>query len=306
MPAATPDAAERAVADGPAREPDRPGRFAAFYDRAVERLLDVPVCERWLDTPSGTTHLLTAGDPDAPPVVVFQGGNVTAPVTLAWVQDLAADRYLIAPDTAGEPGVLDAAAPADYGAWAASVLDALDVERAAVVGISHGAGVALELAAHAPERISAAALVVPAGFGMHLSPALARVVLPALAYRVQPDGRLLAATLRPLLTEPVETVERVVVDTIGTALRMTDLAAEFPGPENPSTLAGFDAPVLVLAAEHDPFFPGAWLHGRAASVLPGGAECVTLADERHLLSPAGQAAATDRIREFLTTRHGDR
>ena len=301
MPAATPDAAGRVEADGHTRKRDRPGRFAAFYDRAIDRLVDIPVRERWLDTPSGTTHLLTAGDPTAPPVVVFQGGNVTTPVTLSWVQGLAADYYLIAPDTPGEPGALDSAPPADYGAWAVSVLDALDVDRAAVVGISHGAGVALELAAHVPDRITAAALVVPAGFGTHLSPALARVVLPALAYRVRPDGRLLAATLRPLCTESVETVERLVVDTIATALRTADLDAGFPGPDDPSALAELGAPVLVLAAEHDPFFPAAWLHGRAAVALPGGAECVTLAGERHLLSRVGQRQAAERIREFFAT-----
>lgn len=302
MPTATAGADASVSAAGTVRAPDRPGRFAAFYGRAVDRLLDVPVRERWLDTASGTVHLLTAGDPTAPPVLVFQGGNVTTPITLAWVQGLAADHYLIAPDTPGEPGVLESDPPADYGAWAASVLDALDVDRAAVIGVSHGAGVALELAAHAPERVTAAALVVPAGFGTHPSPALARVVLPALAYRVRPDERLLAATLRPLLTEPVETVERVVVDTIGTALRTADLTAEFPGPDDPSALAGFDAPVLVLAAELDPFFPAAWVHGRAAATLPEGAECVTLAGERHVLSQVGQRRVTERIGEFLTVR----
>lgn len=65
------------------------GPFAALYDRAVESLLNVSVTDEWVDTGVGRTHVLTAGDPDAPPAVVFQGSNITTPVTLAWVQSLA-------------------------------------------------------------------------------------------------------------------------------------------------------------------------------------------------------------------------
>lgn len=78
--------------------------FAALYDETVSRLLDVAVTDTWVDTRVGRTHVLTAGERTAPPVVVFQGGNVTTPVTLAWVQSLAADHHVVAPDTVGEPG----------------------------------------------------------------------------------------------------------------------------------------------------------------------------------------------------------
>lgn len=76
-------------------------RFGELYENAISVLLKEAITDHWVETRAGRTHLLTAGDPTAPPVMIFQGGNVTNPVTLAWVQGLADEYYLIAPDTPG-------------------------------------------------------------------------------------------------------------------------------------------------------------------------------------------------------------
>ncbi|MFC7138035.1 hypothetical protein ACFQRB_19360 [Halobaculum litoreum] len=57
--------------------------FAPLYRRARADLLSVPVTDREVETTEGPTHLLTAGDPDAPPLLLLQGANVTNPVTLS-------------------------------------------------------------------------------------------------------------------------------------------------------------------------------------------------------------------------------
>ena len=57
--------------------------FDTLYDRAVADALDGTIEARRVETPVGETHLLLAGDPDAKPLLVLQGGNVTTPVTLA-------------------------------------------------------------------------------------------------------------------------------------------------------------------------------------------------------------------------------
>lgn len=281
------------------------GPFADLYDRALVDLLDVPVEEAWVDTRAGRTHVLLAGDPAAPPVLVLQGGNVTNPVTLSWVQGLAESYHLVAPDTPGQPGRFATEAPTEYGPWVLDVLDGLGLGDVAAVGLSHGAGVLLEAAAGAPDRIGAAVLVVPAGFGTSLSPALARIVLPSLAYRLHPEGWLLHRALAPMFTEGVDAVEEVVLETVGRALRTGDLEAGFPGPDGPDDLAGFDAPTLVVAAAEDPFFPGEWTAARAAEWLPSLDESVVLSGERHFLSPRGQRTATERARSFLATHYPD-
>jgi pimeloyl-ACP methyl ester carboxylesterase len=277
-------------------------RFDDLYDRAVADLLDVPVDETWVETRYGETHVLLAGEAGAPPVLLFQGGNVTNPITLAWIQDLADEYYLVAPDTPGEPGKSDGGAPNAYGPWVADVADAFEFEAVPLVGISHGAGVVLETAAYAPHRISEAVLVVPAGFGTPLALGLARVVLPALGYRLVPNRRLLRWALAGLFTDPLDAVPDVVVETVGLALRTSDLAAEFPGPDDATALHSFEAPTLLITAENDPFFPGQTIATRAEAMLPSLAESVMLAGERHFLSTRARQTVTTQIRSFLAQR----
>jgi pimeloyl-ACP methyl ester carboxylesterase len=275
--------------------------FASLYNRARAELLSVPVTDREVTTTAGRTHLLTAGAPDAPPLLLLQGANVTNPVTLSWFQSLADEWRLLAPDTPGEPAELVTEAPADYGAWVVSLLDALDLDRVPVVGVSHGGGVLLEAAAAAPDRLSAATLVVPAGFGVSPSAALARVVGLSLAYRLYPSRRLLRAALDPLFTTPVAELDPVVCETVALALRTADVKTGFPGVDDSTALAGFDAPTLLIAGERDPFFPAAWLHEQSRAFLPSDTERVTLLDERHFLSAAGQREVAARVRAFLAS-----
>jgi len=279
-------------------------RFEGLYDDAISALLDIPVTDRWVETSEGRTHVLAAGDTTAPPVVVFQGGNVTNPVTLAWVQELSSEYYLIAPDTPGQPGWSDQHEPEKYGPWVVDVLDGLGIDRAAMVGVSHGGGILLEAAVHAPNRITAAVLVAPAGFGTPLSLALARIVVLSLAYRVVPRRGLLSRALAPMFSDPIETVDNVVIETVGQALRTGDLQASFPGPDDPADLAVFNTPTMVILSERDPFFPASRIRPRVEQTLPALVECLTLAGERHFLSPPGQERVTDHIRGFLDELFG--
>lgn len=279
-------------------------RFGDLYDNAISALLDIPITDRWVETRAGRTQILTAGDVTAPPVVVFQGGNVTNPVTLAWVQELASEYYLIAPDTPGQPGWSDPNEPDEYGPWVVDVLDGLGIDRAAMVGVSHGGGILLEAAVHTPDRITAAVLVAPAGFGTPLSWALARIVVLSLAYRVVPRRGLLTRALTPMFSDPIETVDDVVIETVGQALRTGDLQASFPGPDDSADLAVFNTPTLVILSERDPFFPASRIRPRVEQTLPALVECPTLAGERHFLSTTGQGRVTDLIRGFLAEQFG--
>ena len=273
--------------------------FDRLYDRAAKTLLDRPFGEAWIETRYGQTHVILAGDRSGTPVVVFQGGNVTNPITLSWFESLSEEYYLIAPDTPGEPGKSDSGDGIDYGTWVCDLLDGLDVETAAMIGPSHGAGVVLEAAARAPDRITAAALVVPAGFGTPLSMALARVVLPSLAYRFVRRQGFLDRALAGLCSDHVSDLPSVTVETIGLALRTSDLKADFPGPDDPASLAAFDAPVLVVSAAADPFFPTEAISGSVSERLSGLERHVSLTDERHFLSAAGQRRVREEVRAFL-------
>ena len=272
------------------------------YERGVERLR-IDVDDEWVDTRYGETHLLVAGDEAAPPVVVFHGGNATNPLTLAWFEALADDYRLVAPDTIGQPG-LSAPTRVDptgdaYGEWVVDLLDALGLGSVPLVGPSYGAGIALRTAAYAPDRIAAAALVVPAGLTLGSLPRLVvGIGLPTLGYRLTGSRRLLARVLDAICTVPAAELDEVTVDTIGAALRHVELDRAFPTVE-PAELADFDAPTSLVAARHDPFFPADRVVPTARGTIPSLVRATVLTRERHFPSPAGLEHVRSEVRRLL-------
>ncbi|ELZ00838.1 alpha/beta hydrolase [Natrialba asiatica DSM 12278] len=272
----------------------------AVYDAAADRL-GVDIDERRVETRHGSTHLLVAGPPDGPPVIVFHGSNATNPMTLAWYTGLADDYRLIAPDTIGQPGK-SAETRVDpngsgYGEWTVDILDALDIASASMIGTSYGAGIVLRTAAVAPERIDRAALVVPAGFGTGSLASILRVGLPAALYRLIPRDRLLDRVCSAMVTRPGS--NPVVRDTIAASLRYVDLERAFP-QATAAELERFTAPVTLVVAENDPFFPPDEIVPRARDRLQSLSRVECIPGEKHILSPPAQRRVTGVIREFCS------
>jgi pimeloyl-ACP methyl ester carboxylesterase len=116
-------------------------------------------------TPCGPIEYATHGT--GQPVLVVHGAGGGFDQGIAFGSPLAERGFrVVAMSRFGYlrtplPAVATAAAQADAHAC---LLDALALERAAVVGISAGAPSAIELALRHPERVSALVLVVPAAF----------------------------------------------------------------------------------------------------------------------------------------------
>ena len=303
---------------------------SAAGKRAIERVyesgitaLPFDVDSQYVDTRHGRTHVLLAGPADGRPVVVFHGGNSTNPLSLAWYADLADEYRIVAPDTIGQPG-LSAETRVDprgdgYGEWVVDLLDAVDlgsgeressvkrsIENGSVesgstgldsvpmIGTSYGSGIVLRTAAYAPERIDRAALVVPAGFGTGSLVPMARIGLPALAYRFVPSAWLLERVLTSMVT--ATDPDPLLRETVATSLRHVALEREFPGAEA-DELEEFTAPVTLFAAENDPFFPADAIVPRARALLSTLDRVEVLEDERHIPSPVAQDRVTSIIRE---------
>jgi pimeloyl-ACP methyl ester carboxylesterase len=276
----------------------------ALYDAALERLGLVHE-NRTVRTHFGDTHVLAIGPADAPPVVVLPGGNFLGPTCLGWFAPLAAEHRLYAPDIIGQPGRSAPTRPSPRGdghaRWLEAVLDGLGLERAALVGISYGAGIALRLAGHAPERISRAALVSPAGLvGGPLAPMLIEVVVPMLRYCLAPNRERLLRAARPLLSEPDEGL----ATQIGAVYRHVRLDPQLPRLTTVAELRDCAASFLVFAAADDLFFPGAAVAARAREVIPNLAGVEVLAGSRHIPTRAAFAQINDRLRAFLHDRGG--
>lgn len=117
-----------------------------------------------VDTPAGSLSTLEAGTGD--PVVCLHGLGGTKASFLPTVGALAADHRVIAVDLPGF-GESDKPIGAPYDArWFARVvcglLDALGIERAALVGNSMGGRIAIETGLEAPDRTAGLVMLSPA------------------------------------------------------------------------------------------------------------------------------------------------
>ena len=151
------------------------------------------VSARFVRLPSGITiRAVESGSSDAPPIVLVPGWACTAWIYHQTLPALAAAGFrAIAVELKGHglsdkptrPGEYSLASMTDH---LLSILDALDLPVAGLVGHSMGASIAVHAAQRSPDRVSGLALVAPVGFagvrGMGLFRALTpEMLVPLLA-----------------------------------------------------------------------------------------------------------------------------
>jgi len=179
----------------------------------------------------------------------------------AWVMPgLARGRRVYAPDLPGlgDGGPLAGRSSADFVRFAERFLDALGLQRAAVVGSSFGGLVALRLALADPSRVEALGLVSAAGLGREVSPALVLPTLPGYGEAAVALGRT----------------------SFGAAQRGLGRAEVGPGGQREVLLPKLPelaAPTLVVWGARDRVFPArqardaaAWLQDGRVDLIPAG------------------------------------
>ena len=132
-------------------------RFAAALPFAFDTLS--------VNTSLGPTRVLRSGPSDGTPIVVLHGALAGAPHALGQLGDLPGRYRTYAIDIAGQSVHAPEARPDvrgdAFGRWIAEVLDGLTVREPVIpFAVSWGGFVALNFAAHAPDRVAGLALVV--------------------------------------------------------------------------------------------------------------------------------------------------
>ena len=176
-------------------------------------------------------------------------------------------------------------------------LDALGVERAALVGLSMGGALALDVALTHPERVWAVAHV--AG-GLSGAPLDVYSAEQEAAYEAAIEaGRLDAAmdvdfaVWAPLgVDDALRDLWRATPDVLG----LPDGATETPRPPTHTRLPEIQAPTLVVVATHDP--PGLKADDRrVASEVPDAR--LAEIDSDHYLTLREPEQVSELLREFL-------
>jgi pimeloyl-ACP methyl ester carboxylesterase len=283
------------------KSPEGEAKLLDLYDR-FQAGLGVFLTDRNVSTRFGATHILVAGPAQGMPVVITHGGNSITPQGLRGVLPLLElERYRIyAPDTIGHPGksaqIRLPSHDQSYAQWLSDVLDGLGHQSAAFIGGSFGAGIVLQMAVYAPQRITKMALVVPAGLvSVPFTSMVFKVGLPYLIYRLFPRSKQLHKATQWM----GDSIEDDVMELIEAVFQHVRVEPEMPRPVTKAELAAFSAPTLVIAAQMDAMFPGDAVVKRAVDVISNLREAECLKGASHYLTMPDLDYVNERIVEFL-------
>lgn len=140
----------------------------AYYNLLLEKLT-TPYEQLDLKTSFGNTHILIAGNPDAPPLVLLHGSSMNSSMWIGDMMKYCNHFRVYAPDLPGEPGQSDENqlpfTTHDYDNWLLETLTALDIKQSTLIGASLGAWLAAKFAISHPEIVNNLVLLCPAGIG---------------------------------------------------------------------------------------------------------------------------------------------
>ena len=275
-------------------------RQLAALERAGQRFTS-----RRVDTRHGETHLLLAGPEDAPPVVLLHGGNGDGVMMARGFASLIERHRCVFVDIPGEPNrscerAFDKSRADDaIGRWMEDVLDALALERVAMLGVSGGGYLTLRCCATIPERLRRVVLITPEGLSRAGAwTQLTRVVWPLLRYRLSP-GRASVRRFLAALSTAGAPVPADSIDHFSLVLEHVRSVMNLGAPLTREELRGLEAPVLLLTAGRDVLFPGGAAIERAREIIPRLEEPILEPAANHVHAGFYTGAAMARIRAFL-------
>jgi pimeloyl-ACP methyl ester carboxylesterase len=263
-----------------------------------------PVTERTIETDDGgEIHVLERGQ--GPPIVLLHGITLAARIWGYQLHDLAATHRVIAIDQRGHGRSRPGRERADLtrlGTDLLTVLEALDLRQAVVVGHSMGGMVVLRLLADRPEtlseRVVGVGLVATSGgplgrlpywellartlarlvaLRLHRLDGVGRGLLPAgdLAYLIARGS--FGAAPRPAHVE----LTRAIIDDTSVAV-VAELLSDVMTVDLSSRLGAVDLPALVVVGSRDALTP-AWHARRLVASLPRAEELLTLPGCGHMV-----------------------
>jgi pimeloyl-ACP methyl ester carboxylesterase/membrane protease YdiL (CAAX protease family) len=256
------DASAFKTADGKAA-------FLAAYDAAMKRW---PVPYEEMDVPGrfGMTHVIISGPKDAPPLVLLHGYWATSTMWTANIADLSHDHRVYALDVMGQPSKSVPAEPirdaAGYVAWLTATLNALQLGRVCLVGMSFGGWLALAYAVSAPDRVEKLVLLSPGG----LLPMVRQFNLRGMLMVLIPTRALVNSFMRWLGFTGIGT--QPVLDLMYLGLKHFRVPVEtsrvMPTVFSDDELRAIRVPTLLLIGDHEVISDPAKALARARRLIP--------------------------------------
>jgi pimeloyl-ACP methyl ester carboxylesterase len=281
-------------------------QYYASYDAALQ-LWPVPHESRFITTPYGQTHVLSCGQEDAFPIILLHAGQASSTMWFPNIAHLSAKFHVLALDTLGEPGKSIPTrrndTKGDRANWLKSVLDALGIAKAHVMGLSRGGWLALNLAMYAPQRLERIVLLSPAATFITLNSFFSGLVQTVMHI---PTRFIAKAALSSMLTRdfacnPVF-AEQFITGLLNWNWKVnaSGYSGVMPAMFSDEELHQIQIPVLMLIGDQDRINPPKAIE-RARQQLPH-VEAEIVPHAGHLLSMEQPDYVDARVLKFLEER----
>ena len=287
------------------RDPDVRSAFERAYAASLE-LWPIAYESHFVSTPFGDTHVIVSGLPAGEPVVLLHAASLTAVQWYLQAGALGRTHRLYAVDLMGDIGLsrqrVEIRTRTQAADWLAATLDALELDRPALVGSSFGGFHAANLAVARPDRLSSLALLAPAATLKPFKP-LANVFIRTGS--LLPLPMTVKPGLRGMMSGDLPDPRIVRQMQIGVAGFRYDRAGIFPSQIPDPELAGTVARTLVLLGDREMIYDPNEAAQRAAALIPGCAVEV-IPGVGHLLGMQRPDLVNARLSAFLGTTATDR
>ena len=256
------------------KSPEGEAAYLAAYD-ATLKLWPVTYEEIEVSSRFGTTHVVTSGPEDAPPLVLLHGFMNTLLIWSPNIADLSRAYRVNAIDIMGHPSksipdepIRDAG---DYAEWLTATLNELGLDRVIMVALSFGAWLALNLAITAPERVRKLALLSPAASFL---PIVKQFALRGILSRLPPQRYWFDSLMgwMGFSYDQVNADAQRVLDLMylgGMNFQMSqETMRVMPSVFSDDELQGLRVPVLLLIGENEVIYDAAEALARARRLVP--------------------------------------
>lgn len=258
-------------------------KILALYDRQI-RELHIPYEDVYVETSFGRTHVISCGNKERPPLLVFHGGNATTAYNLKYCDFLLPHFHIYAVDTIGHPGKsAETSLPPfgqAYGRWAKEVIAELGYGKLACFGGSFGAGILVKLMCAAPDMVSKSVLLVPSAIQNAPSVKSMKMMFPMCMYLLTRREKWFIKCLLPMAVRK-ENISKDILETAKCSIDNAKIKSIMPQNERTGALQKYKNPVLVMAAEKDCLFPAKGVLRRAKAVWRQ-SRCYLLRDRGHI------------------------
>jgi len=235
-----------------------------LYDRMLRQW---PVEHECLKIPTrhGNTFVIASGDPGADRLILLHGAGSNS---LMWIDDIKLySKYyrVYAVDLIGEAGKSSANRPSwegsAYEEWLTDIYDGLEIDNAAIIGISQGGWTALKFATAKPERVDRLILICPGGIIRDNMP----FILKALTLKVMGSWGIKRIVKNLFGDQPIE---QSVVDAMTLTIKNFKHRLEIPPLYANEELAALTMPTLYIGGTKDALRNSAKIADRLKKLVP--------------------------------------